>query len=169
MNKMIVFALLTGLCWGVYGPALALSRTALGSPFKPYVMIGVAYLIWGILGGLGGMKFKGDNFNFTGLGTFWGFVAGSLGAWGALTLTLAMFNGGAKQPQVVMATVFGSAVTIAALVGWIQTGHGSPGLWAGMVLVLLGILMVTYFTPHAPPSAPPAQPTPGSGAAIKNA
>ena len=90
----IVFALSTGFFWGTYGPVLAQARAYEKSPFKPYVMIGVAYLIWGIIGGVVGMISKGDSFSFSKEGTYWGFAAGSLGAWGALTLTLAMYTGG---------------------------------------------------------------------------
>ena len=56
----------------------------------------------------------GDAFSFTGQGITWGFVAGSMGAFGALTLTLAMFTGGTAMPQIVMPIVFGSAVTVSA-------------------------------------------------------
>ena len=42
MKLPIVFAVLTALFWGMYGPALGQARAGLGSPFKPYVAIGVA-------------------------------------------------------------------------------------------------------------------------------
>ena len=50
----VLFALSTALCWALYGPTLAKSRSLIGewSPFKPYVFIGVAYLVWAIGGGL---------------------------------------------------------------------------------------------------------------------
>ena len=44
MKLPILFALLTGLFWGTYGPTLAQARFFEKSAFKPYVMIGVAYL-----------------------------------------------------------------------------------------------------------------------------
>src|SRR4051794_26882112 len=116
----VIFALLTGLFWGTYGPALGKARIGFaGNPFRPYLMIGIAYLIWGILGGLIGMRFtqiKGEPFfhNFKIDGITWGFVAGTLGAWGALTLTLAMFTGGGAMPQIVMPIVFGTAVSVSA-------------------------------------------------------
>ena len=115
MRTPVLFALLTGLCWGLYGPVLGQARSALASPFKPYVAIGIAYLIWGVLGGAIGMWAKGDPFSFSGPGALWGFGAGTLGAWGALTLTLAMFTGGTAMPQIVMPIVFGGAVTVSAL------------------------------------------------------
>ena len=161
MKLPIVFAVLTALFWGMYGPALGQARAGLGSPFKPYVAIGVAYLVWGAVGGLGGMAFKGDTFVFSGAGTLWGFIAGSLGAFGALTLTFAMFTGGTAMPQVVMPIVFGGAVTVSAIVSVAST-YGktniSPMLWVGIVGMFVCIVIVAYNTPHAAPHkpAPPA-------------
>lgn len=172
----IIFALLTALCWGLYGPTLAESRTYLKSPFKPYLAIGVAYLVWGILGGLIGMWAKKDSFDFPALGMFWGLAAGTLGAWGALTLTLAMFKGGTSAPNVVMSIVFGGAVTVSAFVSLIQNWGKAPlkpQLLLGMVGILISAVVVAYYTPtashgapaqpasraenSAPPSSPPAQ------------
>jgi hypothetical protein len=155
MKYPILYALLTGLFWGLYGPVLAQSRGLLHSPFKPYVAIGVAYLVWGILGGLIGMAVKGDAFDFGGAGMMWGLVAGTLGAWGALTLTLAMFTGGGKIPQVVMPIVFGGAVTVSALAAvWSTRGRvpTSPWLWVGIIGMGVCIVIVAYHTPHAAPS-----------------
>ncbi len=152
----IVFALLTGLFWGTYGPTLAQARFFEKSAFKPYVMIGVAYLVWGIVGGLIGMSYRGDTFSFTLKGTFWGFAAGSLGAWGALTLTLAMFTGGTAMPQIVMPVVFGTAVTVSAIVSVLTTKtEANPMLWVGIGGMAVCILIVAYFTPHAGPAHPP--------------
>ena len=161
MKYPVLFAILTALCWGLYGPALGQARSALLSPFKPYVAIGVAYLVWGIGGGLAGMLYKGDAFNFSGSGSLWGFVAGTLGAWGAFTLTLAMFSGGTAMPQVVMPIVFGGAVTVTALVSvWSLAGQvkTSPWLWAGVIGMFVCIVIVAYNTPHAAPHSPPPPP-----------
>src|SRR5436853_7746689 len=88
----VVFAILTAIFWGTYGPVLAESRAFLKSPFKPYVAIGIAYLVWGIGGGILGMLYKKDDFSFTGAGGLWGLAAGSRGAFVAFTLTLALFS-----------------------------------------------------------------------------
>jgi len=157
MKSPVLFALLTALFWGLYGPALGQSRSMLASPFKPYVAIGGAYLIWGLLGGMVGMWFKGDPMSFAGGGTAWGFAAGTLGAWGALTLTLAMFTGGTAMPQIVMPIVFGGAVTVSALVSvWNSksAGQTSPWLWVGIVGIGLCIVLVAYNTPHPHPPKP---------------
>jgi hypothetical protein len=166
MKLPVLFALLTGLFWGLYGPALAQSRSMLGSPFKPYVAIGLAYLLWGVLGGVIGMWVKGDGFAFSGPGAWWGLVAGTLGAWGALTLTLAMFTGGAAAPHVVMPIVFGGAVTVSALASvWNSPHRGStsPWLWLGVVGIGVCIVLVAANTPHA---APPAKA--GAGASARS-
>ena len=148
----VVYAVATALFWGTYGPVLAESRTFLKSPFKPYVAIGIAYLVWGIGGGVIGMLYKKDNFSFTGPGALWGLAAGTLGAWGALTLTLAMFSGG--KPYVVMPIVFGGAVTVSALVAvWKESEHAAvnPLLWVGILGIVVCAAIVAYCTPHTPP------------------
>ena len=150
----VAFALLTGLFWGLYGPALTQSRSAGGgNAFKPYVMIGIAYLVWGILGGLVGMWQTKQTFTFTGAAAGWGLIAGTLGAWGALTLTLAMFSGG--RPHTVMPLVFGTAVAVSALTAVVMTRTtGSPILWAGIVGMAICIVVVAANTPHAAPHRP---------------
>jgi hypothetical protein len=148
----VVYAVLTAIFWGTYGPVLAESRTDLKSPFKPYLLIGIAYLIWGIGGGVVGMLYKKDDFSFNGAGSLWGLAAGTLGAWGALTLTLAMFSGG--KPYVVMPIVFGGAVTVSALVSvWKESEHATvnPLLWVGIAGIVVCAAIVAYCTPHAAP------------------
>ncbi len=165
MKLPVLFALLTGLFWGMYAPAVAESRKYLASPFKPYVMIGVAYLVWGILGGLVGMWAKKEEFHFGGAGSLWGFIGGSLGAFGALALTMAMFSGGSAKPQVVMPIVFGFAVTVNAIVQLIKTSDTvNPMLYAGIVGMALCIVVVAYNTPHDHPPGrkPSAQAAAGS-------
>jgi lysylphosphatidylglycerol synthetase-like protein (DUF2156 family) len=159
-----VFALSTGLFWGLYGPILTKARLADAqpSPFKPFVAIGVAYLIIAVLGGLLGMYFKGDSFQISSAGATWGFGAGALGAIGALTLTLCMFSGGARMPHVVMPLVFGGAVTISALWGFVTSSdkaHISPMLWVGIAGMLVCVVIITMNAPHAAPPKSPDQVT----------
>ncbi len=163
----VVFALGTALCWGLYGPVLGRARSPeqLYTPFKPYVGIGAAYLVWAILGGMIVMRMNGDNFSLAGpqsRAAIWGFAAGSLGALGALSLTSAMFSGGAAMPHVVMPVVFGGAVTVTAIVSLVQS-HGaartSPWLWVGIVGMFVCVVLVASNTPHGgphPPKAPAA-------------
>ncbi|MCA9040086.1 MAG: EamA family transporter [Planctomycetaceae bacterium] len=153
----LLFALGTACCWGLYGPTLGKARSFEQSPFKPYVFIGVAYLVWSIAGSFIAMYLKGEPIKFTTNGMIWGFASGTLGAGGAFFLTLAMFYGGAKFPHVVMAVVFGSAATVAALVSLAgDSEKGGPGLWVGIVGMVISAVLVAYNTPHPhPPKKPP--------------
>lgn len=157
MRYPILFAVLTAMFWGLYGPALGEARSELGSAFKPYFAIGIAYLVWGVVGGYLGMQLNADDFSFSGGGLGWGFAAGTVGAWGAFTLTLAMFTGGTAMPHLVMPVVFGGAVTVTALVSLRQAriAAASPWLWVGMALVALGIVLVASNTPHGAPAPHP--------------
>lgn len=163
----IAYAVATAAFWGLYGPTLTKSRGA-WSPFKPYMFIGVAYLVWGVLGGLAGMKLLGDNWRFGGdqfLATKWGFIAGSLGAFGALCLTAAMMNAkGFGGAALVMPIVFGGATLVnafAELVVFKDRPQINPLLWVGMLLVIAGIILVRLYTPqpHAPAKPAPSSPT----------
>jgi hypothetical protein len=158
----ILFALATALCWGLYGPTLGKARAAdlTASPFKPYVGIGVAYLLIAIIGGLIAMKIVGkDSFNFTDSVTRWGFAAGIWGALGALCLTIAMFSGGNKIPHAVMPIVFGGAVTVTALYGlWMSDGalKGGTGLWIGIAGMAISVILIAANTPQTHPPKPVA-------------
>jgi hypothetical protein len=157
----IVFAMATAICWGLYGPILGRARVADAdlSPFKPYVAIGVAYLVIAIVGGMAGMAWKGDSFTPSGPGAVWGLAAGALGALGAFTLTLAMFTGGARIPHTVMPVVFGGAVTVTALYTVLSSKgklQANPMLWLGVALMLVAVIIITRNTPHAAPGGPGA-------------
>lgn len=160
----ILFALGTALCWGMYGPALGNARSAARewSPFKPYVFIGVAYLVIAIIGGLIAMKLKGDTFSYSGThapARDWGFIAGALGAAGAFFLTNAVIVSKGNT-ALVMPIVFGGAVTINAVVSYLLLRNNpaveiKPALWGGMVLVFIGVVIVATYTPHGAPAKPP--------------
>lgn len=154
----ILFALGTALFWGMYGPTIGNAQVKLPppdgwSPFKPYVFIGVAYLVIAIVGGLIAMQFKGDTFSYSGehfTPAKWGFLAGCLGAGGALCLTTAMMLSKGNA-ALVMPIVFGGAVSVTALYSaWKLSGHVeiSPMLWVGMALVVIGVVIVARNTPH---------------------
>jgi len=162
MKWPIIFALLTGLFWGTYGPALGVSRAAEHNPFKPYLMIGLAYLVWAVIGGFGGIAYTQAGMKYTGAGASWGFIAGSLGAFGALTLTLAMYSfakGTTPRPDIVMPIVFGTAVSVTAITSVIMTkANFNPWLYLGIAGMAVCIVMVAANTPsggHAKPSAAP--------------
>ena len=157
MTVPILFAIGTALFWGMYGPTIGnaqaprIDGAPAWSPFKPYVFIGIAYLVIAILGGLLVMKLKGDSFSYSGdhfAPAKWGFLAGCLGALGALCLTSAMmFSKG--NAALVMPIVFGGAVSVTGIYK-ATTAHEaiSPMLWVGMALVAAGVVVVARFTPH---------------------
>ncbi|MCC9603213.1 hypothetical protein LOC67_21910 [Stieleria sp. JC731] len=163
----VLCALGVALCWGLYGPTLTNARATPDSavkwgPFKPYVFIGVAYLVIAIGGGSLMMKtVSGDNFNYGGAynpAMKWGFLAGSLGALGALALTFALTKAGGK-PSYVMPIVFGGAVTVNAIASYLKFHEGNPLMFVGMGLVAIGICLTAYYTPHGHAPAKPAATT----------
>ncbi len=175
----ILLAVGTALCWGMYGPAIGNARSTAKppewSPFKPYVFIGVAYLVIAIFGGMIAMKLWGDNFSYSGTqeaARKWGFIGGSLGAAGALFLTSAVvFSKG--NTALVMPIVFGGAVTVNGLVSWNKFRANpdisiSPALWAGMALVFAGVVLVAIHTPHGPPKKKVAEPAAANAASPEN-
>ncbi len=171
----ILFALGTAIFWGCYGPTIGNAQSpringiALWTPFKPYVFIGIAYLVIAIAGGLIMMKFQGDSFSFSGKyfpTAKWGFLAGCLGAFGALCLTTAMMTSKGNA-MLVMPIVFGGAVSVTAIVSVLRL-HSyqtvSPLLWVGMALTVIGIVIVASNTPHGHPA--PAKPAPAATDAV---
>ncbi len=170
MNKMLIpifLAIATAFFWGCYGPLIGnaaaprVDGVPLWSPYKPYVFVGIAYLVIAIIGGLVMMAVKGDTFSFSGehyKTMKWGFLAGSAGAIGALMLTSAMMTSKGNA-HLVMPIVFGGAVTVSAIVGLIrvQGEHTiSPMLWVGMVLTVVGVVVTAKNTPHVAPPKPTA-------------
>ena len=181
MNKMLIpilFAIGTAIFWGCYGPTIGNAQAPktpgsppLWSPFKPYVFIGVAYLVIAIVGGLIMMKVKGDSFSFSGqhfAPAKWGFLAGCLGAFGALCLTSAMMISKGNA-LLVMPIVFGGAVSVTALVSALRLKDHveiSPMLWGGMLLTVVGVVIVAMNTPHG---HAPAKSSDGAHAAAESA
>lgn len=169
----ILFACLVALCWGMYGPTLQHARSPVGGevkwgPFKPYLFIGMAYLVIAIIGGPLMMKFAfKDNFDYTGPyapAMKWGFLAGCLGAFGAFFLTVSLTKAGGR-PSYVMPIVFGGAVTVNAIAAYLSL-HGekvNPLMWVGMGLVAVGIVLTASNTPHGHAPAKPAVESADSG------
>jgi drug/metabolite transporter (DMT)-like permease len=160
--KAILFAVATAVFWGLYGPSVAKARTTVKPPegwssFKPFLFIGLAYLVWGCIVGAAAMRQFGDTFSFSGshsAAAKWGFIGGSMGAFGALTLTFALFVSKGNF-GLVMPIVFGGAVTVTALVNVVQgKASHSPLLWVGMLLVLCGIVLVAMYSHESHGPAP---------------
>lgn len=171
MKWFAVFcALCVAFCWGMYGPTLTNARSLNRDwgPFKPYVFIGMAYLVIAIAGGAAMMKFVyNDSFDYSGKyfpAMKWGFLAGCLGALGALGLTFALTKAEGK-PSYVMPIVFGGAVTVNAIAAYFSLHHGdktNPLMWIGMALVVIGICLTAGYTPHSSPPPKPAAADPST-------
>lgn len=173
MKSAYFFAAMVALFWGCYGPVLSKARAPITGDiswgaFKPYVFIGVAYLVIAIIGGAILMRVVGnkgapDSFDYSGPywpAAKWGFLAGCLGALGALSLTYAVVKT-RGNPAAVMPIVFGGAVTVNALVAFFTLAKGakvSPVMWLGMALVAVGIVLTAKHTPHGPAGHKPAAP-----------
>ncbi|MBL6725604.1 MAG: hypothetical protein ISQ09_11010 [Rubripirellula sp.] len=160
----VACALGVALCWGMYGPTLSHARAPKGEwgPFKPYLFIGIAYLVIAVIGGAMMMKLAfNDNFDYSGVyrpAMNYGFLAGCLGAFGALFLTFALTKAGGK-PAYVMPIVFGGAVSVNAIAAFLSLKSGeavNPLMWIGMGLVAVGIILTARHTPHGHPPARPA-------------
>ena len=164
----VLCALCVALCWGMYGPTLTNARAPSDAsvkwgPFKPYLFIGIAYVVVAIIGGSVMMRTAfNDNFDYTGPyfpAMKWGFLAGLLGALGALGLTFALTKAGGK-PAYVMPIVFGGAVTVNAIASYLKFHEGNPMMFLGMGLVAVGICLTAYNTPHGhSPAKTPATET----------
>lgn len=159
----LLFAIATAIFWGLYGPALQESRMKGETPFKPFIFIGIAYLVWGCLGGALAIPMMGDQFVFSDKTKLWGFIAGSLGAFGALTLTYAMFK--ARDASLVMPVVFGGATTVAVITSLIlQARQGSvhvdPRQIIGFAMVVIGVVLIQKHAAHGPAPTPPTAASP---------
>lgn len=162
----LMFAMGTALFWGLYGPTLAKSRVVGEgeTPFKVYIFIGLAYLVWGIIGGTVANRQYGGNFTFHPSMIQWGFAAGTLGAFGALCLTFAVFHARLENAGIVMPVVFGGATSVAAITGYViqyRAGHLKidPLQILGFVFVVVGIVLIQKYASHGPPKKATAEPT----------
>ena len=167
MSKWLICALFVGLFWGSYGLVLSKARTQIG-PMLPVIGITVGYVVYCtvtiILPMFVGGKVPAFNTQPIWIGFAWAVGAGLVGAAGAHFLTMSMGAGGKDFAHIVMAVVFGSAVTIAGIIGVVTTRgqvQVDPRLYLFMVGMLICTIGVAYYTPHA--HAGPPKPAEGSG------
>ncbi|MEO8028334.1 MAG: hypothetical protein ABI823_17760 [Bryobacteraceae bacterium] len=144
-----VFAICAALSWGFYGPALHKGQTALQSPFKALLCVGVAYFLMGVIVPLISLGPSEGLATFTQTGWISATVAGGLGALGAVFIILAFKDGGI--PNYVMPLVFCGAPVVNVLYTMYQHPPKvtpNPMLWVGMVLAFAGAGMVLFFKPQ---------------------
>ena len=147
-----IFAIGAALSWGVYGAMLHQGQTALKSPLRALLCVGVAYFLIGVLVPVAGLASQGQlsSEGFTSAGTITATVAGALGAIGAACIIWAFKVGGV--PTYVMPLVFGGAPVINVLLTTLlhpPKSSTNPLLFLAMALVVSGASMVLYFRPQS--------------------
>lgn len=162
----MMYALMTVVCWGVYGILLHTGQVGMGDPangrYKAFLWVGIAYFLVAVLAPAAVLVANGATWDMPGKGLWWSLLAGVVGAVGAFGVLLAF---GAKgHPAVVMSIIFAGAPIVNAFVS--LASHPPAGGWssvswkfiAGIVLAACGGLLVTLYKPAAPPPASaPAQ------------
>jgi hypothetical protein len=162
------FIALTAICWGCYGPLLHKGQTFMhGSRMRPFICVGMAYVVVGIVAPLIFWTALGDHGQISARGVIWSLAGGTAGAVGSLGVILAFTFGG--KPIYVMPLVFGGAPVVNTFFSIItaqQLSSISPFFYAGLIVVVAGAVSVLIFAPrgapHAAPVAekkPPAAPT----------
>jgi hypothetical protein len=165
-QSWLFYALLTVICWGLYGAFLHSGQSAMQDPangrYKAFLCVGIAYFFTAVLAPLLTLWLRGASWNFTVGGIGWSVLAGIVGAAGAFGVLLAF---GAKgTPAVVMSIVFAGAPVLNAL--YSLTLHPPAGGWRalplpfvlGLFLAATGGCLVTLYkpTPASPANKNPA-------------
>src|ERR1700722_416394 len=161
MNRL-VFALMTGLSWGLYGIFLHSGQVAMADKsnalYKSFLFVGLAYFLTAVLAPLAILVIRKADWNFPPGGMGMSLLAGIVGAIGAFCVLLAFGAGG--RPGVVMAIVFAGAPIVNAVVAiYLNPPEGGLGaikwqFYLGIVMAAVGGCLVTFFKP--PPSRPHA-------------
>ncbi|MFK7769122.1 MAG: hypothetical protein AB8B55_18000 [Mariniblastus sp.] len=155
----LVFVFLTFCCWGVYGPVLHIGQEAMGegpkklSSLRPFICVGVAYFLIAVVYPLIVLYTKGEKGNWSPSGFVWSFVAGAVGAIGALGIILAFKFGG--KPVFVMPLVFGLAPIVNTFVTMFSAGtfkQATMRFFLGIIIVAVGAAGVLTYKPAKPKS-----------------
>jgi hypothetical protein len=149
----LIFVFVTFICWGVYGPTLHLGQEGMGaegqkSSLRPFVCVGIAYFLIAVIYPLIVLFTKGEKGEWTTFGFVWSFVAGGVGAVGALGIIMAFKLGG--KPVYVMPLVFGCAPVVNTIVTMVMsktTKQASLLFYLGVIIVAVGAAGVMYFKP----------------------
>lgn len=152
---VLPFVAMTFVSWGVYGPLLHEGKHAMEeSSLRPFVGVGIAYFIIAVIVPVLMLR-KGEKGHWSVGGTLLSFLAGSVGALGALGVILALTAGG--KPVFVMPVVFGFAPVVNTLVtSYLSKTFDqiNPKFLAGMLAVALGAVGVLVFKPATPAPKP---------------
>jgi hypothetical protein len=156
----LIFVAITFICWGTYGPTLHHGQTGMGadgklSLLRPIICVGIAYFLVAVIYPICVLMFKGEQGKWSVSGFWWSFIAGALGAVGALGITLAFkFDG---KPIFVMPLVFGCAPIMNTLVTMTMAKTFRQAnflFFVGIGMVALGAAGVLLNKPSAVKIAP---------------
>jgi hypothetical protein len=141
----IIFVILTFCCWGLYGPVLHVGQETMGggtgqkSLLRPLICVGVAYFLIAVVFPTVVLITKGEKGFWSIGGFFWSFIAGAVGAVGALGIILAFkFQG---KPFYVMPLVFGLAPIVNTFVTMAMAKtfkRASTMFYIAIVIVAIG-------------------------------
>ena len=144
---------LTAVSWGVYGPLIRWGGQGMqGSHLLPFICVGFAYFLIAVLVPGLLMAMRGEQGKWTVTGTIWSFVAGIMGAVGALGVILALNTGGNSAAIFVMPLVFGGAPVVNTFTTMSMSRSfrdAGPLFYAGLILVITGAAVVLVFNPAA--------------------
>lgn len=149
----LIFVAMTFVCWGVYGPVLHVGQEKMGadgqlSSLRPFIAVGIAYFLIAVVYPLIVIGRGKEPGNWSVRGFFWSFLAGAVGAIGALGIILAFkFRG---SPVYVMPLVFGLAPVVNTLVTMLMARtvrNASLVFYLGVVMVAVGAAGVLWFKP----------------------
>lgn len=145
----LVFVVIAALSWGSYIPTIRIGQVALGSPFRAFLFISLAYTIVGIVVSGGMLSLTNQPGAYTMRGMTISTLAGLLGAAGALGVVLALYNGG--TPTTVTPLIFSFAPIVGVVVGMLITPPRAainPLFFVGIVIVAIGTAIVLAYQPH---------------------
>lgn len=159
----LAYALITVVCWGVYGILLHTGQIEMSDAqhgrYKAFFWVGVAYFLVAVLAPAGMLVAQGAAWTMTTKGVVWSLLAGIVGAIGAFGVLLAF--GARGHPAAVMSIIFAGAPIVNAVVALSihPPAGGLSGLkWqfmVGILLAALGGTMVTLYKPGPAAAKPP--------------
>ncbi len=150
MKMWLVYVIGAVLAWGSYVPMMHEGQTLLkGGALRAFLCVGLAYFLTAVLIPLGLLTgAKVEPMEFTRGGATFAFVAGALGAAGALCIIMALKSGG--TPLFVAPLVFAGAPIVNVLIsmGW-HKPKSPPEVWfyLGLMLAAVGAGLVLRFKP----------------------